>query len=108
MIFLDFSTLNTMLPPNGGAEGETLVIGQNSILYDPKLNALPRRTHCFANSNLMPHPYTIGKEPGSKSSGCDFVTFKSFLLWPLCFSLFAFHSAPQAQLVQLVQQVQLF
>ena len=97
-----------MLPPNGGAEGETLVIGQNSILYDPKLNALLLKTHSFANSNLMPHPYTIGKEPSSKSSGCDFVTFKSFLLWPLCFSLFAFHSAPQAQLVQLVQQVQLF
>ena len=97
-----------MLPPNGGAEGETLVIGQNSILYDPKLNALLLKTHSFANSNLMPHPYTIGKEPSSKSSGCDFVTFKNFLLWPLCFSLFAFHSAPQAQLVQLVQQVQLF
>lgn len=108
MIFLDFSTLNTMLPPYGEGWGGAPVFGHNSILYDPKLNALPRRTHCFANSNLMPHPYTIGKEPSSKSSGFDFVTFKSFLLWPLCFSLFAFHSAPQAQLVQRVQQVQLF
>ena len=49
MIFLDFSTLNTMLPPYGEGWGGAPVFGHNSILYDPKLNALLLTTHSFTN-----------------------------------------------------------
>ena len=53
----------------GEGEKRALVFGRNSILFTPKLNALPPRTHSFLkNISLRVQGVSIGQEK-EKNSG---------------------------------------